>query len=598
MQTLDLKQGAPEWHAHRATHFNASDAPAMMGCSPHKTRNQLLHEMHTGIAPTVDAATQRRFDDGHRFESLARSLAEKLIGQDLYPVTGTERRYSASFDGLTMDECTAFEHKTLNDELRFCIRDEFDGYALPKHYQVQMEQQLMVSGADRVLFMATKWDGDTLTEKRHCWYASDPKLRAGIIAGWEQFDADLALYIPPVIAPALVAAAQETLPAVSVKLDGSIAVIDNLEVFGVALTAYIGRINKSPQTDQDFVDLKAVVTTLEKAEAALDAAEASALASIASVNAMQLSVDTFRTLTKTNRLLCDKIYKAENDRRKLEIVQGGKDAAIAYIASQNERLGKPYMPTIAADFAGVAKGLRTLSSMQNAVDTELARFKIEASATADRIHANLTTLRKLDAAHKFLFADVSTIVLKAPDDLTALVNNRIAEHTQIESVRLEKEREQIRQEEADKLAKAAADKAAADIKAEQNAIALETMTALADAKKANNMPAEVLDALENVVTDLIADLTIGRAVSTSANVISIAQRTAPSMAAVTAPSLKLGDINARLGFTVTAEFLKSLGFEASVIVKDAKLYYEYEFNFICDDLIRHIRMAQAKQTEL
>ena len=595
MQTLDLKQGTPEWHAHRATHFNASDAPAMMGCSPYKTRNQLLHEMHTGIAPTVDAATQRRFDDGHRFEALARPLAETIVREDLYPVTGSEGRYSASFDGLTMDESTAFEHKTLNDELRFCIRDQFDGYALPKHYQVQMEQQLMVSGADRVLFMATKWDGDTLAEERHCWYASDQKLRASIIAGWEQFDVDLALYIPPLIAPVLVAAAQETLPAVSVRLDGSIAVIDNLEVFGVALTAYIGRINKLPQTDQDFVDLKAVVTTLEKAETALDAAESTALASIASVNAMQSAIGTLRTLTKTNRLLCDKIYKAENDRRKLEIVQGGKDAAMVYIASQNERLGKPYMPTIAVDFAGVAKGLRTLSSMQNAVDTELARFKIEASATADKIQANLSLLRETATDFAFLFADISAIVLKANDDFKVLVESRIARHKVAEADCLENERARIRQEESDKLAKAAADKAAADIKAEQNAIALETMTALADAKERGDMPVQVLDALENVATDLIADLTIGRAVSTSANVISMAQRLAPVVAPATPPSLKLGDIAERLGFTLTADFVKSLGFEPSVVIKAAKLYHEHQFSMICAALIAHIEVVQARQ---
>ena len=59
MQVHTLKQGAPEWHAYRAAHFNASDAPAMMGCSPYKSRSELLHERHTGVAPDVDAGTQR-----------------------------------------------------------------------------------------------------------------------------------------------------------------------------------------------------------------------------------------------------------------------------------------------------------------------------------------------------------------------------------------------------------------------------------------------------------------------------------------------------------------------------------------------------------
>ena len=110
MQLHNLTQGSPEWHAYRAQHFNASDAPAMMGCSPYKTRTQLLHELHTGLTPDVDAAQQRRFDDGHRYEALARPLAEEFIGQELYPVVGSEGRYSASSDGLTMDETIGFEH--------------------------------------------------------------------------------------------------------------------------------------------------------------------------------------------------------------------------------------------------------------------------------------------------------------------------------------------------------------------------------------------------------------------------------------------------------------------------------------------------------
>ena len=75
MKQHNLIQGSPEWHAHRANHFNASDAPAMMGCSPYKTRTQLLHEKHTGVTPEVDAATQRRFDAGHAAEAAARPCA-------------------------------------------------------------------------------------------------------------------------------------------------------------------------------------------------------------------------------------------------------------------------------------------------------------------------------------------------------------------------------------------------------------------------------------------------------------------------------------------------------------------------------------------
>ena len=164
MITHDLIQGSEQWLAYRAQHFNASDAPAMMGCSPYKTRAQLLHEMHTGIAPEVDPGTQSRFDDGHRFESLARPLAEQIIGEDMYPVTGSNGRLSASFDGLKLDESEGWEHKRLNAALRECFAqidtiapEHRDGPAasreLPLYHRVQMEQQMLVSGAARILFI-------------------------------------------------------------------------------------------------------------------------------------------------------------------------------------------------------------------------------------------------------------------------------------------------------------------------------------------------------------------------------------------------------------------------------------------------------------
>ena len=62
MEVVNLTQGTPAWHAHRAAHFNASDAPAMMGCSSYTSRSELIKRLATGIVPEVDAATQRRLE--------------------------------------------------------------------------------------------------------------------------------------------------------------------------------------------------------------------------------------------------------------------------------------------------------------------------------------------------------------------------------------------------------------------------------------------------------------------------------------------------------------------------------------------------------
>ena len=44
----EVKQGSPEWHALRANTRNASEAPAMMGVSPYKSRSALVREKATG----------------------------------------------------------------------------------------------------------------------------------------------------------------------------------------------------------------------------------------------------------------------------------------------------------------------------------------------------------------------------------------------------------------------------------------------------------------------------------------------------------------------------------------------------------------------
>jgi hypothetical protein len=54
------------------------------------------------------------------------------------------------------------------------------------------------------------------------------------------------------------------------------------------------------------------------------------------------------------------------------------------------------------------------------------------------------------------------------------------------------------------------------------------------------------------------------------------------------PSLKLGTIAERLGFSLTAEFLASIGFEPAAKIKGATLFHEDDFPLICNALIAHI----------
>lgn len=579
MISQQFLQGSPEWHAYRRNHFNASDAPAMLGCSPYKTRDELIAELATGITPEVDAATQRVFDAGHRFEALARPLAEKIIGEELAPLVGSNGKYSASYDGVTLMGDTGWEHKSLNAELRAVMVDGCTGADLPKVFRVQMEQQCMVEESlTRVLFTASKWDGEDLVEARHCWYTPDAALRAEIVAGWAQLEKEVAAYVAPDAAPVKVVAESVTaLPTVFAQVSGSIALKDNLPEYEVALRDFIdNRLISKPETDQDFANLDMQIKALKGAEAALDASEEQALSQAEMLSAFKRQKDMLHKLTRDTRLAAEKLLDARKEQIKLEQVQRGQKEFAAHMASLNTRLGKPYMPTVPADFAGAIKGKRTVDSLRDAVNTELARAKIAANEIADRIQLNLNSLRENAAEHAFLFADAPQLVMKGNDDLLVLIKSRISEHEAKKAEDLEAERERIRAEEQAKAQRDAEAKVAADARAAADAEAAATLQEQAPA----------LNQLSQAAIEPVA--------VQAANVVQMRAAPAPAAAPATAPSLKLGSIAERLGFTLTADFLKSLGFEPAATDRASKLYHEADFPHICAALVRHIEGVQDK----
>lgn len=467
MKTHNLIQGSNEWHSYRANHFNASDAPAMLGESPYKTRTQLMHEMHTGITPEIDAATQRRFDDGHRFEALARPLAEKIIDEDLYPVTGSEGKLSASFDGITMDESIVFEHKTINE----AIRQANSAEELPIYLRIQMTQQMMIANAKKCLFMASVWnDQDELIEEVHHWYEYDAKIGKQIAQGWTQFAVDLTNYTPVEVIEAATAAPVMGLPALSMNVEGKIAIISNLDKFGERLKSFVDDINKEPNDDQGFADAELAIKVLSEAESALSQAESNALAQTASVDEMRKTVALYADIARSTRLALEKMVKSRKETIRKDIAHEGATDFANHMEMLNKRLGKAYMPKIDIDCVGVMKGKKTLSSLRDAVNTEVARAKGEASAIADKLQINLNSLRELAKDHTFLFADAQQIIFKENDDLVLLINSRINGHEAAEKKRIEAlaaaEVERIRAAEqaaANAELKAAQDKLNADV---------------------------------------------------------------------------------------------------------------------------------------
>jgi len=143
----------------------------------------------------------------------------------------------------------------------------------------------------------------------------------------------------------------------------------------------------------------------------------------------------------------------------------------------------------------------------------------------------------------FLFPDTQVIVQKAPDDLTALVKTRVAEHQAAE----------------------------------------ERKRALAAAAAA---PAPVPGPAPAVATPVATP-------SPAPTVIAMSPRIQPAGAV---PTLSIGLINERLQhFTVTAEGLRGLGFEPAGRERAAPRYHEADFPHMLAAIVTHVQGIQAKQ---
>jgi predicted phage-related endonuclease len=563
----DLQQGSEAWAQFRAVHFGASEAAAMLGLSKLITRGGLLKQKALGIRREhSDWVQEHVLDHGHRVEAAIRSHIEELIG-DLYPVTCSKpgTKLSASCDGLTFDGTTAWECKQWNDELAASVAADF----VPDTHMPQCQQILLVTGARRLLFSVsdgTPWK--TITTE----VMPDPAWFERIERGWAQFEADLASYELPEPAPVVTAAPQEHLPAVSVQVKGSLAVISNLGAFGVALRAFVERIPKAPSTDQEFADTDAACKRLEEVEKRLAAAEDAALGSMTDVEQLRRTVADLRDLARTTRLASEKVVKARKAQIREEEVRRGATAFAAHVTALNERLGRQLMPIMGSDFGSCIKGLKTLDSVRNAIDTELARMKIEANAIADRIAVNLRSIDATEAPQ--LFSDLQALVLKAPDDLAAIIAQRL----QAEQQRQERERERIRQQEA------------ARLEAEQRAKA-------ASEERARQQEAErIAKQRESDAAAESAHVATATKMLVPVNPFECA-RLSPLPADEPA-SLNLGAICARLGFTMTAAFvLESLRIAPAKTDKRASLYTEQQFGEICIALQRRIERARLAALE-
>jgi len=456
MKIINLVQGSPEWHTHRANHFNASDAPAMMGVSKYTSRNELIHRLATGETKEVTPAEQALYDRGHAAEAAVRPKIEAMLCEDLYPIIGVcdtdpaLAKLSASYDGMDMDMEVAMEAKLWNADLVAQVRA---GEITDPHYWVQLEQHYIVNERlRRLIFVVTK---DDASEYETLDYVPVPGRREQIVAGWAQIEKDVAAYVPKAAKAEVVAAPVANLPAIVYEIErGTMALSSNLPAFRAATEALVERTKAPLVTDQDFADREALCKKMRDAEAMLKAKADEVVGQIADVATFSRELKDLAEMFRTTALASEKLVAAEKTNRRNAIQQGGEQALTKHIATLQARFaGRVQMPAYRADFAGAIKGKRTLESIQNAVDTVLAQGKIETNAMADAIDANLRTLDTLAPEHGFLFRDLQNLVTMPAEAFRATVEGRVATHKAQEAAKLAAETERIERETRERIAR-------------------------------------------------------------------------------------------------------------------------------------------------
>ncbi len=577
-----LQQGSEAWLAHRRSVRNASDAPAMMGASPHVTRAELVRQYATGIEREIDPATQARFDRGHEVEPALRALVEADLGEDLYPVTAVsdDGYLGASFDGVTLDESTTLEAKQPN---KMKAADIACGVIPSVDYWQIVQQFAVCESAERCIYAVgdgTKENTAQMVILREQVEADIPKL----IAGWNQFDVDVAAYQPePAAAPAAVGRAPDALPVLAVVARGMVEKSNHLEFRDRALAA-IAAVNRDLQTDDDFATAEVTVKAFKAGEEMLEATRQQILGQMADVNDVMRTIDEVQGELRRVRLDLDKLVTREKESRKAEIAQAGVEAVRQHYAATNASLGEHALqvPATVTAFIGAAiKGKRTIATIRDAVDGAVAQLKIDATQVADRVRACVAVLGEF-AEHAPLFADrVQLCAVKQPEDLRNLARARVAEHEQREAERLERERERIRAEEEERARKKAEDAAAEAAKAAAPPPVAQSSMPPTDAKPCGP------DAGETIPMRPAAN---GRADGL------------PSVGGATiAPGvrLKLGDINAALApLSISAEGLTTLGFKPVASRGAAKLYDGADFPAMCRELQRVIAEAPDRLARL
>lgn len=277
------------------------------------------------------------------------------------------------------------------------------------------------------------------------------------------------------------------LPSLAITINGEVS-SSNLEVYKSTATKVIASINTDLSLDEHFAQAEVDIKFCANAEKELEAVKNQALSNTADIDMLFKTINHLSEQLKSKRLTLNKLVKTQKEQIKKDIVVNARELFKEHVSIIHESLNGLKIPVFDPDFAGAIKGKRNLSSMRDAVDTELAASKIIANESADLMRTNLAQYENKAIEHKFLFNDIQQIITNDAVSFAAIIDSRISQHKESEEKRLEAEREQIRIQEQRKAEQVERQK----LEAERQRIRVEEQ-AKAKAEEASRIEAEKIE---------------------------------------------------------------------------------------------------------
>lgn len=168
------------WKKWRFDFIGASDIAAVLNKSPYVKRQDLLHSKKTKTEREVNEFITSK---GHKYEAFIRPKAELILGTDLKPAnleSTVHPHLSCSLDGWSDDKELIWECKLVGKAV---FEEVEKNNRPPTKYEDQIQQQLLISGAEKAIFWCGI-DDDTYT---FCEVLPDEKMQKTIIEESKKF---------------------------------------------------------------------------------------------------------------------------------------------------------------------------------------------------------------------------------------------------------------------------------------------------------------------------------------------------------------------------------------------------------------------------